>query len=448
MSSTSQPDLPPLWHWYDPLRLIGDTSASPRWRVVLGGACGFVLLALAWACLAQLDVVAVAGGKLVPGSAVKVVQAPQGGVVRELLVHEGDRVRAGQLVATMDDSEAQVDRSAVEDEMAALTLQARWIDGELAARPLVPPPRPGAHAQVWENMAARRRAHLEAMAQAEADLARARHERDATARTLAKLEQSLPELERMARSYAELQASGFMSELAATEKRLAAQDRAWDARSQRSLLDAGEASVRVYLQKAAELEASYRATLRKDAADARQRMAYLQAQRDRLAHQQRQHELRSPQDGVVKELSTSTAGAVLQASATLMTVVPDDDALVAEVLLANEDVAFVRPGQRVALKLAAYPFQRYGLLEGVVDQVAPDAIDEEKGTAREAPPAAGRYRVRVKPSHQVLSSPGGQVRALSPGMQLVAEVQLGRRSVIDYLLSAVQKTAFEAGHER
>jgi hemolysin D len=111
----------------------------------------------------------------------------------------------------------------------------------------------------------------------------------------------------------------------------------------------------------------------------------------------------------------------------------------------NEDVGFVQPGQAVRLKVAAYPFQKYGLLEGRVQTVAADAQTSETN-ARQA--IAQGYKALIRLQSQSLDTTQAKALALESGMQVVAEIHQGSRSVMEYLLGPVQKAAHEAARER
>jgi HlyD family secretion protein len=137
-----------------------------------------------------------------------------------------------------------------------------------------------------------------------------------------------------------------------------------------------------------------------------------------------------------------------------MTLVPEGDPLVAEVWVSNQDVGFVRPGQPAKLKLAAFQFQKYGLLEGRVLHINADATeapspntrsDALNGRDRPMGPLAFRALVELG-SQQLHANDRGY--ALHPGMQVVGEIHLGTRSILEYLLSPVQKAFHEAARER
>jgi HlyD family secretion protein len=168
-------------------------------------------------------------------------------------------------------------------------------------------------------------------------------------------------------------------------------------------------------------------------------------------HKHRVLELKAPQEGVVKDLATHTAGTVAGPGTILMTLVPGADKVRAEVWVKNDDIGFVRPGQKVRLKLAAFAFQKYGLIEGEVTQVSADAAEagaeaqNAPSRARAATPLA--YRTLVTLDREALEFEGARYR-LQPGMQVAAEIHLGTRTVMEYLLSPLQKAWHEAARER
>jgi HlyD family secretion protein len=139
----------------------------------------------------------------------------------------------------------------------------------------------------------------------------------------------------------------------------------------------------------------------------------------------------------------------VQPGTVLTTLVPQEVPLTVEVWISNDDIGFVRAGQAVKLKLAAYPFQKYGMAGGEVQWVSADA----QGDEAQRPAAANgtvpppRYKAMVKLAQGELVRDGKRY-ALSAGMQVQAEVLLGQRTVMQYLLSPVQRAWHEAARER
>jgi hemolysin D len=143
----------------------------------------------------------------------------------------------------------------------------------------------------------------------------------------------------------------------------------------------------------------------------------------------------------------------VQPGTVLLTLVPRDETLRAEVWVSNDDIGFVRQGLPVKLKFAAFPFQKYGMVEGVVEHVSADSADgntgngaapDERSPARTAPLV---YKALVTLNSMWLEMDGQRFQ-LGAGMQSNAEILLGTRTVAEYLLSPVRKAWHEAGRER
>jgi hemolysin D len=138
---------------------------------------------------------------------------------------------------------------------------------------------------------------------------------------------------------------------------------------------------------------------------------------------------------------------VIGAGSVLVTVVPAGDPLEADVVIRNEDVGFVRAGHKAQVKVAAFPFQKYGLVQGDVVRVGPDASEPGAERNGESSSAAPGYRARIALRTQSLTFEETRL-ALVPGMQASAEIHLGRRPVLEYLLAPLRKAWHEAARER
>ena len=171
---------------------------------------------------------------------------------------------------------------------------------------------------------------------------------------------------------------------------------------------------------------------------------------DRLGHT----EIRAPADGVAEQVGVHTVGAVVTPAEHLMTLVPDHRRLMVQALLPNREVGFVHPGQPVQVKVEAFNFTRYGLLQGRVVDVSHDVVSgasqEREGEAAGAPPAkaeAATYAVRIALDRASMTIDGA-TQPLLPGMVVVAEIRTGQRSILEYLLSPLSRAAKESLHER
>jgi HlyD family secretion protein len=436
-----------------------EPAQAPRWTLrAIASLVGALLL---WAAVARLDVVAVAEGRLVPASYVKIVQPADAGIVREILVREGERVRAGQVLVRLDPTENAADSGAVTRELTAQRLQLRRIDAELGAAPLqaAPADDPALYEEARAQYRMHRQALLDALAQELQARDRALQELAAARAIERKLERTLPSYERAAAAYEQLAGEKLMGRLQAEEQRRRAIEQAQDLAAQRATVASLEAAVRQSDRRSAQLRSGYASDLHALRVETVARLARLESQRDKLEYRERHLDLRAPQAGTVKELATTTVGAVVQPGVVLLSLVPVGEPLRAEVVVRNQDIGFVRTGQAARLKLAAYPFQTYGTLDGTVATVISDASPAggrsavaSAGTGSSTGVAAANleslaYKAIVELSRQDLRASGAKL-PLAAGMQLTAEILEDRRTVLEYLLSPLQRIASESGRER
>jgi hemolysin D len=252
-------------------------------------------------------------------------------------------------------------------------------------------------------------------------------------------------------------ARGFFSPLAGSEKEREAVEKTQDLKSQIATAEGLQEAILAQDKKIAALTSNYRAQLLTEKTETIAVLGKLEQEIAKSVFKRSQLELKAPQDGIVKDLATTSRGAVVQPGMVLLTLVPKGETLLAEVQVRNEDIASVWPGQTVKLKLAAYPFQKYGLMDGTLLNIAADAQSVTTADAQpvsdDAPTAAAKsgYKALVKLQAQSLRArDGGRAHdfPLEPGMQVTAEIHKGERTVMEYLLSPVRKTLHEAGRER
>lgn len=432
---------------------------APRWTM---WTITFLFALLAtWAIFAKLDIVAVAEGRLVPQTYVKIVQPAAAGIVREILVREGDEVQAGQVLVRLDPTENTADNTATAHELSTQQLQIRRIDAELLDQPLKQAANDDAQlfAQAEAQRKAHKQAYLDAVGQYQATRDRAVKELTAAKEILRKLERTGPSYQRSAEAYEKLAAQKMVGALQAEEMRRAAIENQQDLQAQTATVASLEATVTETDKKLAQLKSSYESDLQTARIEALGKLTQLEQQQAKLKYQQRNLELKAPQAGRVKELATTTLGAVVQPGTVLVSLVPHDEPLLAEVMIENQDIGFVKPGQPVRLKLATYPFQRYGMIEGVVKTVIADSqantqsesgntgSSDEDATTESGVTSTMSFKATIELREQALKLEGTSF-PLAAGMQLSAEIVEGKRTVLQYLLSPVRRVASEAGGER
>jgi HlyD family secretion protein len=434
---------------------LQESPPSPLGRRVLHALLGLLGALLAWSVLGRLDIVAVAEGKLVPRSYVKIVQPAEGGIVKEILVREGERVAEGQVLMRMDTQLSEADRRALEADFFRKRLTLVRIDAELAQTEFrteagVPA---GLVREVEAQFRANRAALEAALAEERAKLEKARREMAAAQQVRAKLADTLPHYRAQDAAFEKLSKDGFAGPLMASDKRRERIEKEQEFATQEHVIESARASVAQSEKRLAQIVADNRRQLFAERNEIQGQVDKLMQERDKQAHREGLLELKASQAGVVKDIATHTAGTVVQPGTVLLTLVPQDDILRAEVWVSNQDIGFVRQGQPVKVKLAAFPFQKYGMVEGTVEHVSADAADgnlqgQQNGSGeRNAKVAPLTYRALVALKAMQLEQDSERLM-LTAGMQASAEILLGTRSVLEYLLSPVQKAWHEAGRER
>jgi HlyD family secretion protein len=438
-----------------PLLRIQQNPPAPLAGWMLRLLLGLVTCLLLWATFGQLDIVAVADGKLVPSTYLKIVQPAEQGIVKEILVKEGEAVKAGQVLIRMDSVLAGADVKAIRAERDNKRLALRRIDAQLGgkrfSRERSDPPELAL--QVEAQYAANVRAYENALAQERSLLEKARHDLAAAEGTRAKLEQVLPHYVEQERAFEKLTKDGFAGRILYTDKRRERIEKEQDLRTQEFTIGASRALIEQSEKKITQISADYRRSLQTERVETASQLEKLTQELAKLSHRQELLELRAPAAGVVKDLATHTAGTVAAPGTILMTLVPEGDKLVAEVWVSNQDVGFVRPGQEAKLKLVTFQFQKYGMLEGRVAHVNADATEapspntRSDALSRDRPTGPLAFRALLDLNRQELLA-DGQRYPLQPGMQVAGEIHLGTRTVMEYLLSPVQKAFHEAARER
>jgi len=425
---------------------IVEQPVSPTARLSAYLLAGGLALALGWAFFGKLDVVSSAQGRLIPVDNIKLIQSSDAGVVRAILVHDGEQVHKGQVLVELDPTATAADTAQARSALQTAQLEvarANAVLGALDNKGLVFLPPAGTPLDIARTQQALAQAEWRALEASIAgrgsDRSAASATRDEAATQAAKLDETLPLIDEQLDAYEALLAKGYAPKLKVIElrrQRLAAiKDRDAALQTERKASAQLASAGSTVIQSRAEARAKILGALAKAQADAvlRQEELVKTEQRSRL------QQLLAPVDGTVAQLSIHTIGGVVEPAKPIMVIVPRGSILVAEVKLLNKDAGFVRQGQSVAVKLEAFPFTRYGTVPGQVETIGSDAIEDEKlGLV---------YTARIKLDRDVIDQEKAAIR-LSPGMALTADIRTGTRSIASYLISPIDQARQEAGRER
>lgn len=423
------------------------TPVSPAPRVAIWMLMAFSLLALLWACFGKLDIVASAPGKVIVSGSTKTIQSLSTASVREIHVREGDSVEAGQLLLVLDPTEPAADVQRIASELETARLQAmrartvldamernqlamvRQADGLSAARII----ELNTQAQAsYQEFRAR-------LARSQADIDKRQSELQSTRSLVLKLESTLPYTQARARDYKELSERNFMSRHAWMEKEQQRLEQEGELATQRSHESEITAALREAREQRNALITETRRQLLDSWSEGRQKSAALEQELIKAQSRLQFTQLRAPMAGTIQQLAVHTIGGVVTPAQALMLLVPKQHSVEVEAMLENKDIGFVHAGQAAEVKLEAFPFTRYGTVQGTVTQVSKDALNDEKRGLL--------YLTKIRLKKTAIAV-NGQQEVLVPGMVATAEIKTGQRAVIEYFLSPVMQYKEESLRER
>ncbi len=360
-------------------------------------------VALAWASVAQVDIVAKANGRVVPDGREQVIASLEGGILRELTVREGQQVTEGQALALLDPTRFEAQQAEGQARRISLQGQLARLQAESSGKALEFPESLPDHVvdAETENYDARQRALNEAV--------------ETNRRSAVLLLRELAMAESMS-------AKGLMSEVEVMRVRRQLND---------LQLSTQERINRFRQDATAEL------------ARARTELAMLEEQMVVRDDALRRTTLVSPVKGVIKSIKANTIGGVIQPGAPVMEILPIGPRVLVEARVKPADIGFVKVGQTVQIKLSAYEYVVYGAMHGTVVSISPDAMgDPEKAQM----PEGTWYRAMVRADGEGLKQ-AGKPLAVLPGMTGQVEIRTGERSVLGFLLRPMMKSQ-EAFKER
>jgi HlyD family secretion protein len=415
-------------------------------RSVVYVVVALVAVAAIWASVSQVDRVVSARGKLITIDPLMVVQPLETAVVHSIEVGVGDDVKAGSVLATLDPTFTQSEEIADQERLGSMMAEARRIEAEIYGEPFPPKtvanPLEAKYLRLQVAVYGHRQAEYRAaVAASDADAAKLEAALVTNRNSQAGLEERvkvISQVEDMRDELFKLSAGSRLNLLQSRLDRLSLTDQLGEKKNQEKELEAQLASAREQKEK----------YINNWVREAGERMTQLQQQisteTQKLAAAERRRSLvvlRAPADGVVLELGQRSIGSVAKEAEPLITLVPRDNKIEAEVDVDSADVARIRVGDQVRVKFDALPFQRHGTITGRVRVITENSFQPDKGAT---PPASAKdsegkpafFRARIALGAITLQDVPKDFR-LIPGMTTTAEILVGKRTIISYLLDPV-----------
>ena len=423
---------------------IVETPAAPLGALVVWLVTLLLIVVLAWSYFGRIDIVAVANGKISTEGSTKTIQPAISGVVTNINVHEGQRVKKGETLLTLDKTTAEKDVAT-----ANQSLNTARVERDILRRLAVG----GNTDEIINNadLPDETKAMLRQFASSQTALSAARQQ--AVNGTISNYQQQLQfnqqaknqletnaqnlknrkaEIERQLPSANPVDKLRLQSELSNIDQRITSADSAVLGQNQQ-LLQSQSALTQAQNQSQTQ-NAETNSAFNNQIIAAEKRIIELENNLVKAKQILAQTTITAPVDGTVLSLMVKTIGGVVNAGQQLAQIVPEKVPLYVDAALDNQDVGFVKSGQRVVVKVATYPFQRYGYLEGTVENISPDAIqDDKKGLI---------YKAKIKLNDDK-SSKQNQLKLL-PGMSVSVEITTGQRRIIEFFLDPLMTKADES----
>lgn len=399
-------------------------------QYLLYSIAALLFIALAWASIAKLDRVTRGEGRIVPSNHLQQVQYLEGGIIEEILVKPGARVKKGQVLVKVDPTRMNAEFSRGREGYNLVAARIARLEAAAAGAPLVFPEgleksAPDIAANERQLFEARKQEFDSALSIETGRLDEARSALQYAEDTHALAEQELAIIEPLVRK-------GIEPKLELIRSR------------QREAAALGEKKRAEIAVKGAESEierikSTYFAAIADELAKAKGEMTGVSGDLPSLRDRVDRTAVKSPIDGVVHRVLVATIGGVVQPGQTIVEVVPDGDTPLVEAKIKPQDIGFLRVGQDARIKVSAYDSSTYGALDGKIETISPDAIENEKTGER-------HFLISVRLDEAALATKDGAL-PMMPGMAAEVDVLNGKRTVLAYLLKPIAEVSNKALQE-
>jgi adhesin transport system membrane fusion protein len=409
----------------------------------------FFVVAVFWAHWAILDEVTSGEGRVIPSSQIQVVQNLEGGIVKDILVHEGDFVDKDQILLNIDNSafvsslgEMRAKYYGLMAAIARLKAETEQTAPKFPAELLAEAPD---IAQSEQALYLARQSELQAQLSVFQQQAAQRNQELTELKSkLQHLQESVSLSKQEIAINKPLVANGVVSKVDEIKLERQLNDLNGDMQAAALGIPRVEAAVREANQRIEEKYLSFRSDAQKDLAknqtDFNTVAESMTAAKDRV----QRTEVRSPVKGVIKQVKVTTVGGVVKPGMDLVEIVPLEDTLLVEARVRPRDIAFIHPNQAAIVKITAYDFAIYGGLKAKVERISADAIEDDQSRTQKP---ETYYKIVVRTENNHLGSANAPLPII-PGMVASVDILTGKKSVLDYLLKPILRGREKAMHER
>jgi hemolysin D len=446
---------------------VVETPPSPAGRVVAAVIIAFFCVALGWAWLGSIDIIATAQGRIIPVGNVKQIQPFETGVIRAINVRDGQEVKAGQVLIELDPTMTEAELNRLRSDLLAAQLDMARLsaalveDGDPLKAFKPPPGATPAQIETQKKFLASQESEYRAKLGAlERQEEQKRAERATIGAAMEKLEATIPVVQERFDVRKTLYSKELGAKLAYLDAMQQLLEQQKDLVLQKSRYQEATAAVGALAQSIEQTKAEYRRSRYGEFTEAQRKAAGLAQDLIKAEQRTKLQQLTAPIDGTVQQLAVHTIGGVVTPGQVLLILVPLDSPLEIEATVANRDIGFIHGGEEVEIKVDTFNFTRYGMLNGRVISVSQDAVMREKRGDKGADKAKGSETSSSEPQGEELGyvarisldraqmQIGDKMVKLAPGMAVTAEIKTGSRTIISYLLSPLLRYRQDAMTER
>ncbi|MEM6603806.1 MAG: HlyD family type I secretion periplasmic adaptor subunit [Pseudomonadota bacterium] len=426
---------------------VRETPPHPAPRIFLYVVFAIIVFVLLWAILGKTEVVAVANGTIIPSDKSKIIQVFDRATVEKIYVRDGDKVKKGDTLIDLDRGLLKADLERAESEMSYNRAQALRVEALISAIEQEKEPifEPGPDIPEVTAQKARQRLmgdyrNLQSKLQENrARIKVSEQEIKSFRNAIGQRRRLMKVKSQRLENYKTLAAENYLPQnryLEIQEEVLTLQT---EIRNLSDRVAEKNAQIVGLKSEADVLIAQTKLSAAEEAQEARRNIQSLIEQVKKAEINLKTTRLKAPVAGTVQQLSVNTVGGVVTPAQPVLVIVPEDAPLEAEVTYLNKDIGFIETGQDVHIKIASFPYTKYGMIDGTVSVVSGDAIEDEK--------LGFVYKGRVK-IHQSTIRVGKKDVPLVPGMQVTAEIKTDERRLIEYFLSPIMVHTDQAFRER
>lgn len=397
-----------------------------------------------WSVIGKIDIIATAGGKLMPASNIKTIQTLTDSEIEEIYVQEGQYVKEGEELLKFNQTEVLANISRVKNEIEALEIAVARLKALLTDNPeenfkynpeideyLI-----RMHTDLLKTQLAEKSAQTEVL---DGQIFKAEKERETITAEISRIEKLLPSVQERIEKKRILADQKLIARLAFLEQEEELINLQEQKNVQLKKLAETEANIEALKKEKQQYLAEFNKNIMQELTENRKQLESYQQELIKYEEALKRTVVKAPLSGYVQQLVYHTKGGVVETAKPIMNIVPEDYKLEAEVQILNKDIGFVRAGQEAEIKIDSFPFTKYGTIKGKIRTISGDAIQNEKlGLV---------FNARLDLEDNKIKA-DGQIVQLKPGMSVTAEIKTGKRRVIEYLLSPVMKYMNESMRER